>query len=165
MKCLLLSAALLAVTSPAAAQSTIPADLPNRLTIALERPDVPNAHLSLTFERVGAAGRLTGCQTAAEHVGCRATRRLELSPAQVRELVTRWRNLAAGARCRIRRPTGHWAPFRLTWIPPSNPARTPSGAAESLEGVVWEHADERLSARCFATERVGGWFLRVWRDA
>jgi hypothetical protein len=146
-------AALLVLAAPSAAHAQhIPGALPPGLSLSIERPDVVG-HLQLTFQRTDDGGRIVGCQTDAADASCAVTRTVTLSEAQVDALERRWRALSAGARCRIQRPDGNWTPFTLRW----------SGG--EIEARVYERGDEGLSARCFAIERVGGWFLRAWRDA
>jgi hypothetical protein len=140
----------LVVAPPPAHGQRLPATLPVELELTLERPDEPGSFLQFRFERDASGGHIDGCETEARDVGCRHTRRLDLTEAQFDALERRWRAFAAGARCRVRRPEGNWTPFTLTW---------PGGSAT---GQVYERADRGLSARCFAIERIGGFFLRVF---
>ncbi len=149
LKAVVLALWAVTIASGAVAQS-IPGTLPNRLEVTLERPDVDDAFLQLTFERSGETAEIVGCQTRARNVGCRATRRITLDARQTAALEARWRRLAGGARCRIRRPEGNWKPFNVEWTD------------GSIRGEVYERGDRGLSARCFAAERLGGFFLRVW---
>ena len=151
----MLTLGLLLFASSAAAQpgGSMPRELPTRLEVTLERPDVPHAFLHLSLERTAAGAEIVGCQTTARDVGCRRTRRISMSGSEVATLERYWRSHAAGGACRIRRPAGNWKPFTLSY----------DGA--SVEAIVYERADAGLSTRCFPLERIGGLFLRVFRDA